>query len=137
MRVPNLKHTHIVKLGRLLNMLYKPHELAEELGLSTETIYRSYIQAGMPHTRDANGNIWIHGPEFVAWAKETVAKKKSKRAGLPDGHAWCMKCNQPVLMSNPSVAYSNRYMELLQDNCPSCGKLVNRARARQQTKGAK
>ena len=31
-RKPLLKHTHIVKLGRLLNMMYRPTELAEELG---------------------------------------------------------------------------------------------------------
>lgn len=135
MRQPTLKHTHIVKLGRLLNMLYKPTEIAEEIGLNPDTIYRSYLPAGLPHTQDEKGNIWIHGPAFVAWAKETISKKKSSRAGLPDGCAWCMKCNCSVLMVNPGIAYKNRYMEILQSRCPDCSTIVNRARGR-QTEGA-
>ena len=136
MRQPLLKHQHIVKLGRLLDMLYKPSELAEEIGVIADTIYRSYLPAGLPHTRDAQGNIWIHGPAFVAWARETISQKKSKRAGLPADHAWCMKCNQPVALINPKIKAVNRYLEMLQAPCPTCGKTVNRARARQIGRGA-
>ena len=133
MRQPLLKHTHIVKLGRLLNMLYKPSEIAEEIGVAQDTIYRSYLPAGLPHTRDDQGNVWIHGPAFVAWAKQTISKRKSKRAGLPDGHAWCMKCNQAVELVNPKIQPVNRYLELLQARCPRCGTNINRARARQES----
>lgn len=83
MRQPHLKHQHIVKLGRLLNMLYKPAELAEEIGVTQDTIYRSYLPAGLPHTRDDQGNVWIHGPAFVSWARETISRRQNKRAGLP------------------------------------------------------
>lgn len=131
MRQPTLKHTHIVKLGRLLNMMYKPSEIAEEIGLNADTIYRSYLPAGLPHTQDEKGDIWIHGPAFVAWARETVSKKKATRVGLPDSHAWCMKCNRPVLMINQKVVFQNRYLEILQARCPDCKTIVNRARARQ------
>jgi hypothetical protein len=127
---PLLKHTHIIKLGRLLNMLYKPAEIAEEIGVAQDTIYRSYLPAGLPYTRDAQGNVWIHGPAFVGWAKQTVAQRKSKRAGLPDGHGWCMKCNHPVLLIDPKIKSINRYLELLQAQCPHCNTIVNRARAR-------
>ena len=130
MRQPLLKHCHIVKLGRLLDMLYKPSEIAEEIGVVTDTVCRSYLPAGAPHTRDEQGNIWIHGPAFIAWAKETISKKRSQRAGLPDGHAWCMKCNQAVPIGAPRVRVVNRYLELMQGTCPTCGKKVNRARAR-------
>lgn len=132
MRTPSLKHTHIIKLGRLLDMLYKPSEIAEEIGITPDTLYRSYLPAGLPHVRDAQGNIWIHGPAFVSWAKETISKKKSRRVGLPDDHAWCMKCNQAVELINPRIRITNRYLELLQARCPHCGKTVNRARARQR-----
>ncbi len=131
MRQPLLKHTHIVKLGRLLDMLYHPAEIAEEIGVTPDTVYRSYLPAGLPHTRDEHNEIWIHGPAFVAWARETISKKRSKRAGLPDGQGWCMKCKQPVALVNPIVKPSNRYLELLQAPCPQCGRTVNRARARQ------
>jgi hypothetical protein len=129
-RQPLLKHQHIVKLTRLLDMLYKPSELAEEIGVATDTIYRSYLPAGLPHTRDGQGNIWIYGPAFVSWARETISRKKSKRAELPDDHAWCMKCNQPVVLISPKIKSVNRYLELLQAKCPTCGRTVNRARGR-------
>ncbi len=130
MRQPLLKHTHIVKLGRLLDMLYKPSEIAEEIGVTRDTVCRSYLPAGLPHTLDDQGNIWIHGPAFVAWARETISKKKSERAGLPEGHAWCMKCNRPVLLIKPKIKTVSRYLELLQAPCPHCKTIVNRARAR-------
>ena len=129
-RQPVLKHTHIVKLGRLLNMLYRPSEIAEEIDVAPDTVYRSYLPAGLPHTRDDQGNIWIHVPAFVAWARQTIARRKSKRAGLPDGHAWCMKCNQPVMLVSPKIKIVNRYLELLQSLCPTCETVVNRIRAR-------
>lgn len=129
-RQPLLKRTHIIKLGRLLDMMYKPSEIAEEIGVAQDTIYRSYLPAGLPHSRDEHGSVWIHGPAFIAWAKETVAKRKSKRKGLPDDHAWCMRCNQPVAMSRPVVKPINRYLEVLQDRCPQCRTKINRARAR-------
>jgi hypothetical protein len=131
MRTPLLKHCHIVKLKRLLNMLYKPAELAEELGIHADTVYRSYLPAGLPHIRDAHGSIWIHGPAFVEWARQTITQKKAKRQGLPDGHGWCLVCGGPVPMAAPHVRIVNRYLELLQATCPTCGKTVNRARARQ------
>jgi hypothetical protein len=130
-RQPLLKHTHIVKLGRFLDMLYKPSEIAEEIGVTADTVYRSYLPAGLPHTRDAQGDIWIHGPAFTAWARETISKKKARRAGLPDGYGWCLKCSQAVPLNNPTIKPSNFYLELLQAPCPHCGRTVNRARARQ------
>lgn len=130
MRKPTLKHTQIIRLSRILNMMYKPSEIAEEIEVTPDTIYRSYLPAGLPHVRDEQGNIWIHGPAFVSWAKETVCKKSSQRTGLPDGHAWCMKCNQAVMMEKPTVKAINRYIEILQARCPSCRRTVNRARAR-------
>lgn len=134
MREPLLKHTQIVRLGRILNMMYKPKELAEEIGVTPDTIYRSYLVAGLPHTRDHKG-IWIYGPAFVAWAKETITKHRRIRSGLPDHQAWCMKCNQAVEMIEPKVKYTNRYIEIVQSKCPRCERLVNRARARSKTPG--
>lgn len=130
MRTPNLKHQHIVKLSRLLDMMYKPSEIAEEIGVTQDTIYRSYLPAGLPHVRDEEGHVWIHGPAFVSWARETISKKKSQRVGLPDNHAWCMKCNRAVELVNPKIKTVNRYLELLQARCPNCSKKINRARAR-------
>lgn len=133
-RQPLLKHTQIIRLSRILDMMYKPTELASEIGVIPDTIYRSYLPAGLPHTRDHSG-IWIYGPAFVAWAKETVSTHHRKRAPLPDGLAWCMKCNHAIEMIDPKVKYTNRYIEIMQSRCPSCKTLVNRARARQVIDG--
>ena len=129
MRKPILKHTHIIKLGRILDMLYKPAEIASEIGVNVDTIYRSYMPAGMPYSRDNKNNIWIHGPAFVSWAKTTVAKKKSQRQGLPNDHAWCMSCNTPQPMINPKIKHRNRFIIIMQAVCPACGKTINRAQA--------
>lgn len=130
MRKPLLKHQHIVKLSRLLDMLYRPSEIAEEIGTTQDTVYRSYLPAGLPHLRDADGHVWIHGPAFISWARATISKKRSQRAGLPDGHAWCMKCNLAVELLDPKIKTVNRYIELMQSACPNCGARINRARAR-------
>jgi hypothetical protein len=129
-RTPLLKHKQIVHLGRLLDMLYKPTELAEEIGVIPDTIYRSYIPAGLPVHRDARGRLWINGLAFIDWARDTIAQRKSKRKGLPEGQAWCLKCRGPVPLLNPIIKPVNRSLELMQATCPACGATVNRARAR-------
>jgi hypothetical protein len=127
-RQPLLKHAHIIKLSRLLDMMYKPSEIADEIGVNVDTVYRSYIPAGLPITQDETGNYWIHGLTFAAWARETITQKKAKRGGLPDGYAWCLRCNSAVPMETPRVRSINRYLELIQGTCPSCGGVVNRGR---------
>ena len=130
MRKPQLKHQHIIKLGRLLDMLYKPSEIAEEIGVTQDTIYRSYLPAGLPYLRDAQGNIWIHGPAFYAWAKQTISQRQKKRVGLAADQAWCVVCKTPVALISPKIKTINRYIELLQAPCPHCHTTINRARAR-------
>jgi hypothetical protein len=127
-RKPLLKHCHVVRLKRILNMLYKPSELAEEIGVTPDTIYRSYLPAGLPHTRDEQGDIWINGTAFKGWAKQTVTKRARKRNPLPDGYAWCFKCQAAVQQIEPIVKPHNRYLEILQAKCPKCGCMTNRAR---------
>lgn len=127
MRQPLLKHQHIIKLSRLLDMLYKPSEIAEEIGVTQDTVYRSYLPAGLPHVRDEQDHVWIHGPAFIAWARETISQRKSKRKGLGENQAWCMRCNQPVEMNRPKVVHQNRYIRIMQSACPHCKTKVNRA----------
>lgn len=131
-RQPLLRHAQIVRLGRLLDMLYKPAELADEIDVNPDTIYRSYLPAGLPHVRDAGDNIWIHGLAFAAWARDILSRRKAERQGMPDGYGWCMVCRRAVPMQRPKVIPSNHYLEILQAPCPNCKRTVNRARARQR-----
>jgi len=127
MRAPLLKHHNIIHLARLLDMLYKPAELAEEINVNVDTIYRCYLPAGMPYFQDENGHYWIHGPAFVSWARQTISLKKSKRQPLAENQAWCLKCDQPVEILHPRKVYQNRYIQILQAACPRCGGKINRA----------
>ncbi len=128
MRTPLIRRAQIIKLGRLLDMLYKPSELAEEIGVNVDTIYRSYLPAGAPHTRDKTGAIWIHGPAFKAWMLERNEDGKRVLHPLGEGEAWCVHCNQVVKVMNPRVRHFNGSGELIQGACEKCGRKVNRAR---------
>jgi hypothetical protein len=129
-RKPILRHTQIVRLSRLLDMLYKPAEIADEIGVHPDTVYRSYIPAGCPTIVDGHGKVWIHGPAFVAWAQQTITQRRANRHPLEPGQAWCMRCNCPVDLIDPVVKSSNHYVELLQSTCPLCGTQINRIRSR-------
>ena len=49
------------RLVRLLNMLYSPSELANEIGFTKRQVYRVYIPLGCPHEKDSKGRNWING----------------------------------------------------------------------------
>jgi hypothetical protein len=129
MRQPQLKHTQIIRLQRLMDMLYRPAEIAEEIGVTPDTVYRSYIPAGLPHTRDAGGEVWIHGPSFADWARATICRQRSDRKPLPDGYAWCIRCKAPVPLVNPKRRAVNHVLDLLTSRCPHCSTTVNRGTA--------
>jgi len=115
-------------LPRLLWMYYSPSELADEIGCNVDTIYKSYIPAGCPHTRDERGRIWIIGSKFSVWALETFRRKPKPK--MPDGMAYCLRCRRPTLMLDTRLNPLNVYVEFLTGRCAECGATVNRARAR-------
>src|SRR4030065_900888 len=98
MKNPRMTAKQLAHLGGLLWMKYKPSELADEIGCAADTIYKSYIPAGCPHERDAEGNIWIVGTEFEVWARQVFCRKsKSVRTtNMGRDQAWCMKCQKPL-----------------------------------------
>ncbi len=123
-----MRREQIIRLGRLLNMYYRPSELASEIGCHVDTIYRSYLPAGCPHKRDEHGHIWIIGTEFAEWARIAI---KHDRIPLGKGEAYCLKCRKPVsIVGDIKITPTNRYLELVSGKCPECGKTVNRAQAR-------
>ena len=48
-----------LRLGKLLDMLYKPSELAEEIGFAVDQVYRVYVPLGCPRERDSRKRLWI------------------------------------------------------------------------------
>lgn len=126
-RKPIFRREQIIKLQRLLYMKYKPGEIADEIGVTADTVYRCYLPAGAPHERDSAGNIWIVGTAFSAWALEQVGRGKIKKHPMRDGEAWCCKCNCAVQIQKPKIKTINRYIGMVQGTCPGCGGKVNRA----------
>jgi predicted RNA-binding Zn-ribbon protein involved in translation (DUF1610 family) len=128
-RSPQLNRTQVIKLSRLLYMKYRPSEIADILGVNTDTVYRSYLPAGCPHTRDGKGHYWIVGTEFKAWAENVIAKRKRKKNNpMKQDEGWCVKCNQRVKKGKKlNIKPVNKNLELVQWLCPNCGAIVNRA----------
>jgi hypothetical protein len=75
----HLTHSVIVKAPGLLPMLYLPSELAGELGMPVRTLY-DWLNAGAPHTRDAQGNLWIEGRGLPAGSQRTESHARTAKS---------------------------------------------------------
>ena len=108
------------KVKGLLNMMYSPRELAEEIGFNKNQVYRVYLPAGCPHTKNSIGRILIHGISFRLWFEETY-----KKTPIEKGQAWCVSCKKVVMVSNPKRFEKGRLSYNL-FTCPICGKAVSK-----------
>ncbi len=118
-----------MRLKGLLHMKYKPSELAQELELSTDTLYRSYLPAGAPCEKDAEGNIWIIGDLFAKWLMEfsKTNRRKQPNMKLLPGQAYCVACQKGVTLIKPRIEKPNaRGVANLIGKCPDCGRKVIR-----------
>jgi ribosomal protein S27AE len=120
----HLTHSVIVKAPGLLPMLYLPSELASELGMPVRTLY-DWLNAGAPHTRDAQGNLWIEGRGFAGWV-EASRKSRSIREKLQDDQAYCLRCKQAVTLIDPLREQVKGKLVLIKGRCPRCGVGINR-----------
>jgi hypothetical protein len=104
------------RLKRLLNMVYSPRELAEEIGVNVDRVYMVYLPGGCPQERDEKRHIWINGNLFRKWFEENYVKYK-----LRPGESFCKTCKHAVLIINP---IRKRKDGLVYDvsNCPICGR---------------
>ncbi len=105
----------------LLDMLYTPQEIADELLIDQRRIY-DLLPAGMPHTRDENGRIWLHGLTVAAWIK-TIDQRYVVH--VPAGHAYCVHCKAAVKLVH-AIRTPHGKVDLLQAKCPECGSRINR-----------
>lgn len=128
MKRPRMNQRQKARLGRLLNMYYSPSELANEIGCSTDTIYKSFIPAGCPHKRDGK-RIWIVGSKFREWILE--ATRRAPKQPMPEGFAYCLRCKKPTQMVDVKLNPTNVYVEFITGHCAECGARVNRAKARE------
>lgn len=108
------------RLKGLLNMPYKPSELASELGFNQDRIYMTYIRIGCPHERDNNRQIWINGEEFRDWYREHYQKPS-----LEADEAFCLTCRRPVEIYEPQRMTKNGLVFDL-CICPICGRRISK-----------
>jgi hypothetical protein len=111
-----------LRANGLLDMLYTPDDLADELGIRQRDVYRKLLPAGLPHSKDKSEHIWIHGLEAMRWIHDLY---RGKHFQLGDNEAFCLKCNKVVPLVNPKKWKSGK-MTLLKASCPDCGRTVNR-----------
>ncbi len=108
------------KVKGLLNMLYSPRELAEEIGIEKDQVYRVYIPEGCPHVKDKMNHILINGISFKDWYQEKYAKKP-----LEKNQAYCVSCKRVIEMHNPEIVKKGNLIFYL-SVCPNCGKRTTR-----------
>jgi len=104
----------------LLNMMYTPKELAEDIGINLDQVYRVYIVEGCPHLRDKKNHILINGIDFKNWYEERYKKTK-----LEKDQAYCVSCKRIVSIENPEIARSGSLIFYLA-KCPFCGNKATR-----------
>ncbi len=126
-----LSYAAVLRTGRLLHMRYSVSELAEEIGVSEDTFYKTLIPAGCPHERDGKGHIWITGTKFAIWARAESATGRAgqgatERSKVPDGHARCFRCGVVKPMNVLEVVPVSPYVEVVKGTCAGCGAKVNR-----------
>lgn len=124
-----IERGNAMRLQRLLHMEYKPSELARELNISVDTIYRSYLPAGAPCRVDQKGNTWIVGDAFAGWVLDHLKtnRRKDPKMKMGPGEAYCVGCNKVVVLPKSKVTKPNaRGVATLTGKCPACGRKVNR-----------
>ena len=104
------------RLGRLLNMMYKPSEIANEIGFDTRQFYTIYIPLGLPHEKDPRNRIWINGIVFKDWINGLYTKEKMEK-----DKAYCLSCKNPVQIENPKWLEKSGVFYLV-CKCPICGR---------------
>ncbi len=117
----------------LLNMLYKPSELSEEVGLAKETIIRYADKFGLPSTKDNSGHIWVNGKAFRIWASEISEELKVKELTRTENDFHCVRCGFVTVTSferhpvNNPIGKTERHSA----NCPKCNNKMSKfARAK-------
>lgn len=108
------------RLKRLLDMLYSPSELADEVGFSKEQIYRVYIPLGCPHERDIYQRISINGLVFAGWYKQLY-----KKSQVNQGESFCKTCRKAVQIIN-GVQQTKGKITYILSSCPVCGRKLTR-----------
>lgn len=95
-KVGKLSRAMMRRSMRILDMEYKPSEMAQELGTDQKQILQ-LIFAGAPARKDSKGHYWIHGTTFVQWLQDAAPKNSRDRDIFADNECWCISCRSVVI----------------------------------------
>ncbi|MDP1545717.1 MAG: hypothetical protein Q8L87_06820 [Anaerolineales bacterium] len=104
------------RLKGLLNMLYTPRELADEIGIQINQVYSAYVSLGCPLERDERGHIFINGKVFYEWYLQTYPKLR-----LAEDETFCKTCKCGVKIHQPKRKKKGGLVYVL-SVCPDCGR---------------
>ena len=124
MKTIKLPHHVIVKAPGLLPMLYKPSELAIELGIPVSTL-KDWLHCGAPHQRDDRDHIWINGLAFAIWVEESRTRKRTHRT-LQDHEGYCLRCNEIVELNSITIEHVKGKLVHIRGICIHCGGKISR-----------
>lgn len=106
------------RLRKLFDMMYRPGELAEEIGFDVRLVYQVYVPNGCPHERDKKNHIWINGKAFQAWIESTYIKRR-----LNPDQGYCRTCDKGVKLVNPVLKTTKLGdTDYIIGDCPYCGR---------------
>lgn len=126
MPVPRLNRSQIGRMKRLLDMQYTVAELAREVGLSVDAVYRTYIPAGVPVHIDEKKRVWIHGLAFSEWVRNNLAARRTNKKPMDEDTAFCLRCNAIVKILGAKVTPYKRGVRQMSGRCPTCRGAINR-----------
>ena len=115
-----LKGWQRMRLTKLLDMMYKPSEIAEIIEFERRQFYRVYIPEGCPHQKDGKGYLWINGKGFREWYEATYP-----RVTLGKDETFCLTCKKPVKLVNATRKQKGR-LHYWVSSCPNCGRKLTR-----------
>ena len=126
MNVPRVAKDLHTKVLRLLDMEYKPAELAAELNTEVRLI-RDCVKAGCPARHDKTGHAWINGKDFKLWVMTNTPQRKGKTVKRADNEFYCLACRRYYIITETTRTVK-RGRAVVVYAVASCGHNVARAR---------
>ena len=115
-----LKGQQRLRLEKLLDMLYRPSELAEEIGFTRRQVYRVYEPLGCPCQKDEQRHLWINGKAFREWYEATYP-----RFTVNEGEGFCLTCKKVIRLEKPVQKKKGGLLYWV-GSCPKCGRKIPR-----------
>jgi len=120
-----LPHQVIVTAPGLLDMMYLPEELAEEMRVGKDLIDHA-IQLGAPHWIDEDDTLYIHGTKFKLWVTDCRKPRRERR--LENHEAYCPRCKADTVLTDITIKdMSNGALIQIRGRCTKCGITICRA----------